>query len=74
MKLPYFFGYETQTIFLHKQSQKSRSVLQDGSRFLGLFRKGKTGIIAKFQETDLFFVVISERAKPGLIKIIAKYM
>ena len=73
MKLPYFFGYETQTIFLHKQSQKYRSVLQDGSRSLGLFRKGKTSIIAKFQET-YFFVVISERAKPGLIIIIAKYM
>ena len=63
-----------QTIVLHKQSQKSRSILQDGSRSLGLFRKGRTSIISKFQETDLFFVVISERAKPGLIIIIAKYM
>ena len=35
-------------IFLPKQSQRSRSALKDGSRSLGLFRKGKIGIIAKF--------------------------
>ena len=35
-------------IFLPKQSHRSRSVLKDGSRSLGLFRKGKIGIIAKF--------------------------
>ena len=34
-------------------SQKSRSVLQDGSRSLGLFRKGKASITAIFQWTDL---------------------
>ena len=34
-------------------SQKSKSVLQDGSRSLGLFRKGKTSITAIFQWTDL---------------------
>ena len=45
--LPYFFGYKTE-FFLPKQSQRSRSVLQDGSRSFGLFRKGKIGIIAKF--------------------------
>ena len=39
--------------FLPKQSQRSRSVLQDGSRSFGLFRKGKIGIIAKFHRTDL---------------------
>ena len=33
--------------------QKSRSILQDGSRSLGLFRKGKIGIIAKFHRTYL---------------------
>ena len=38
--------------FLPKQSQRSRSVLKDGSRSLGLFRKGKIGI-AKFHRTDL---------------------
>ena len=42
-----------QIIFLLKQSQRSRSVLKDGSRSLGLFRKGKIGIIAKFHRTDL---------------------
>ena len=41
------------SFFLPKQSQRSRSVLQDRSRSLGLFRKGKIGIIAKFHRTDL---------------------
>ena len=50
--LPYFSGYKTE-FSLPKQSQRSRSVLQDGSRSLGLFRKGKIGIIAKFYRTDL---------------------
>ena len=40
-------------LFLPKQSQRSRSILQDGSRSLELFRKGKIGIIAKFHRTDL---------------------
>ena len=40
-------------IFLPKQSQRSRSVLKDGSRSLGLFGKGKIGIIATFHRTDL---------------------
>ena len=35
------------------QSQRSRSILKDRSRSLGLFRKGKTHIIAKFHRTDL---------------------
>ena len=39
--------------FLPKQSQRSRSILEDRSRSLGLFRKGKIGIIAKFHKTDL---------------------
>ena len=42
-----------QIIFLPKQSQRSRSVLKDGSRSLALFRKGKIGVIAKFHRTDL---------------------
>ena len=40
-------------LFLPKQSQRPRSVFFDGSRSLGLFRKGKIGIIAKFHRTDL---------------------
>ena len=39
--------------FLPKQSQRSRSILEDGSRSLGLFRKDKIGIIAKFHRTDV---------------------
>ena len=50
--VPYFFGYKTE-FFLLKQCQKSRSILYNGSRSLGLFRKGKTCIIAKFHKTDL---------------------
>ena len=42
-----------QSFFLPKQSQRSRSVLQDGSRSLALFRKGKIGIIAKLHRTVL---------------------
>ena len=42
-----------QSFFLPKQSQRSSSILQDRSRSLGLFRKGKIGIIAKFHRTDL---------------------
>ena len=42
-----------QSFFLPKQSQRSRSVLQDGSRSLGLFRKGKIDNIAKFHRTNL---------------------
>ena len=53
LAIPYFFGYKTEFFFLPKQSQRSRSVLQDGSRSFGLFRKGKIGIIAKFHRTDL---------------------
>ena len=42
-----------QIIFLPKQSQRSRSILKGESKSLGLFRKGKIGIIAKFHKTDL---------------------
>ena len=42
-----------QSFFLPKQSQRSRSILQDRSRALGSFRKGKIGIIAKFYRTNL---------------------
>ena len=42
-----------QIIYLPKQSQRSRSILKDGSRSLGLFTKGKIGIIPKFHKTDL---------------------
>ena len=59
--LLYFFGYKME-FFPPKQSQKSRSISQDGSRFLGLFRKGKTRIIAKFLRADL---VIYSHSREG---------
>ena len=42
-----------QSFFSSKTVQKSRSILQDESRSLGLFRKDKTDIIAKIQGSDL---------------------
>ena len=53
--------------FLPKQSQKSRSILQDGSRSLGLFRKGKTRITAKLQRADMIICTHSREGKPRLI-------
>ena len=61
--LLYFFGYK-RVVFLPKQSEKSRSILQDGSRSLGLFRKGETGITAKLHRTDL---VICSHSREGKI-------
>ena len=48
--------------FFPKQSSKSRSILQNGSRSLVLFKKDKIGIIAKFHRTDL---VIFSRSREG---------
>ena len=53
-----------QRFSLSKQPQKSRSILQDGSRSLRLFRKGKTHIIAKFHWTDLVICNHSGDGKP----------
>ena len=51
--IPYFFGYKRK-FFLPKQSQSSRSILQDGSRSLGCLGRVKlVGIIANFHRTDL---------------------
>ena len=61
--------------FLPKQFQKSTSILEDRSRSLGLFWKGKTCIVATLfwkgktcivallQRIDLVIVVILEREK-----------
>ena len=65
-KIPYFFGYKT-VFFLPKQSQKSRSILSDGSRSLGLFRKGKTRFTAKSHRTDLIIYTHYGEGKPRLI-------
>ena len=45
-----------------KTIQKSRPILQDESRSLGLFRKGKICIVAKFQRSD---VVICSHSREG---------
>ena len=65
--LQYKYDYRISSVirrsfFLPKQSQKSKSVLQDGSRSLGLFRKGKTRIIAKCLRADL---VICSHSREG---------
>ena len=64
--LPYFFGYRTKFFSLPKQSQKSRSILWDGSRSLRLFRKGKTRITAKLHWIDLVICTHSEEGNPVL--------
>ena len=46
-----------------KQCQKSRSVFKDRSRSLGLFRKSKISIIAKFERTDLVTCSHSRESK-----------
>ena len=56
-----------QCFFLPKQSQRSRSILQDGSTSLELFRKGKTHNIAKFHRTDLVIFSHSREGNPHLI-------
>ena len=60
--LPYFFWF-----FLPKQFQRSRSILYDGSRSLGLFRKGKTLIIAKFDRADLVICSQSGEGKNPIL-------
>ena len=65
-KLPmkeYPFCYKTGFVFLPKESQKSRTIIKDRSRYWGLFRKGKTCIIAKFHRTDLVFFSHSRDGK-----------
>ena len=38
--LQYFLDYKTEVFFHSKQTQKSRSILENGSRSLGLFWEG----------------------------------
>ena len=63
IKVQYFPCYKTEVFFLPKQSQRSRSVLLDMSGSLGLFRKGKTHVIAKFHRTDLVICSHSREEK-----------
>ena len=53
--------------FLPKQSQKSSSIIQDGSRSLGLLSKDKTLIIAEFHRTDVDICNHSRERKSRLI-------
>ena len=55
------------SLFPPKQSQKSRSILEDGFRSLGLFRKGKICIIGKFHRTDLGICSHSREGKTHLV-------
>ena len=48
---------------LPKQSQKSRSVLKDRSRSLGLIRKAKTRIVAELQRCELVVCSYSRERK-----------
>ena len=59
----YFFSYKTDFFFIPKPSKKSRFVLQDRSRSLGWFRKGKSSIIAKFHRTNLVIFSRSRERK-----------
>ena len=52
-----------QSCFLPKQFQKSRSIFYDGSRSLGLFRKGKNRISSKFHWTDSVISIYSREGK-----------
>ena len=56
-KVPCYYIYHIFSVsrwnfFKPKHFLKSRSILLDGSRSLGLIRKGETCIITKFQRTD----------------------
>ena len=69
-----FLRLEDGVFLLPKQSQKSRSIIKDGSRSLGLFRKGKTCIIAKFHSADLIICNHSREGKtPSYSQINAVY-
>ena len=49
--------------FFPNKSEKSKPFPKDGSSSLGLFRKSKTRIIAKFHGTDLVFCSDSREGK-----------
>ena len=56
--LPYFFSYKTE-FFSFQNNPKNL----DGSRSLGLLRKGKTHILAKFLRTHLVFCSYSREGE-----------
>ena len=52
-----------QIFFPSETIAKSRSIIYDRSRSLGMFRKGKTSIVAKFHRTDLVIFSHSRERK-----------
>ena len=56
-----------QSFFLPKSSEKSRSVILDGSRSLGLFKEGKTCVVTNFHKTALVICSHSREGQPHLI-------
>ena len=65
--LPYFFGYKTEFFFFQNNTKDLDPSCKMDLDHLGLFRKGKIGIIANFHHTDLVIEVILEGQKPRLI-------
>ena len=65
--LQYFLDYKTEVFFHSKQTQKSRSILENGSSSLGLFRKGTILIIAFLHRTDLINWSHSHRRENPII-------
>ena len=70
---PSTLGYMTE-LFSFQNNQKSRSILYNGStcRSLGLFRKGKTCIIANFHRIDVVICSHSSGRKTLTYKRINK--
>ena len=59
LAFPSAIGLKDGTFSFQKQPQKAKSVLQNGSRLLGLFRKRKPHLIAELCKTILHIVVSS---------------
>ena len=59
LAFPSAIGLKDGAFSFQKQPQKAKSVLQNGSRLLGLFRKRKPHLIAELCKTVLHIVVSS---------------
>ena len=62
--MPYFFVMRQSFFFSQKQFQRSRSILLDGSRYLGMFWRRKTHFIAQLHKTDLLSSLCSDLSVP----------
>ena len=63
--VPYFSGYKTEFL-IFQNNPKNLDPSYDGSRSLGMFRKVKTPILAKFHRTDSVICCNSREATPVL--------